>query len=100
MASPVVEPQLEPGATLVAVAVVGRRQPRIAHVERAVAVEQRRPHGFVAVLGALGADGAEGEREPLVRPRRDGSRGGDAAPVGLAPGVTALAEAADLGDPT
>ena len=94
---PRVHPQLEAGAALAAVGVVGRGEPRVGDGAGAVLVEQRRPHGLgLVVARAGGADGGERERRALARPRRHGAHRVDAAPVGLAPRVAALAEAADL----
>ena len=94
-----VDPELEPGAALAAVDVVGRREPRVLDRHRAVLVEQRRPRGLAGVRGARRPHARHRQPVAGVGPGRDRPRGLDALPVRLAPAMAALAEAADLHRP-
>src|SRR4051794_32872062 len=88
------DPQLEPGAPLEPVAVVGGGDARVVDVQVALWVEHDAPArlGVVALL-ALRAYGADRQAGAVVQPRGDRAARLELAPVGLPPGVGALAEA-------
>src|SRR4051812_28315493 len=70
-------PQLEAGAQLAVVGVVGRRQQRLDDRLRRHrrALEDRRRHRLVAMLGGLrGAHGAHEDAEVVAQPRADRAR--------------------------
>src|SRR4051812_7252804 len=96
-----VDPQLEPGAQLAPLAVVGRRQARIDDVNRPrlavlAALDDRGGHRLDRVVALAGRpDGGQRDGQVVVQPGRDRARELDAIPVGRAPGAPALPETVD-----
>src|SRR5215211_2199807 len=67
----VVDPELEAGAALAPVHVVGGGEPRVLDADRALLVEQRRPCGLVGVRGARRPDARERDPVAGARPGAD-----------------------------
>ena len=88
------EPQLQAGAALVALAVVGRRQPRVADASGRPRSRPAPPTRAPRRGGPAGAGSRARRRRARAEPGGDGAGELDPAPVGLAPCVPALAEAA------